>query len=463
MIGLLTASAIGLGVLYFKTPEDKTSEFKTNFKSKFNKIMINSGTKNKSDKTYKVLKVINKNYGIDAIIAIPYGLDIDKLEKMKETLEVNTGAKQIIINKAEGGKENSAYMRIRYKELDDIELKDRFRFQLDIMFQSANIKNHLGKSFKLLNIKEFDYGYELCLSIPNGIELDLKKITSLFEVELKGYVEVDWNRFKQTLKIKIAIKDIDLNTKYQPKLGLKPYEIYFGMTYFREDIITDFNKICHLLLAGSCGTGKSRMLYLIVTNLVCNCSPSLIDLFLVQISDKKDVAKFKDLKHTRYYADTLSKAYIEFKYLCHIMGERNKVITQMGIDCIEDYNKIATDKWKYIYLISDEITEFMVDATDSEEEASIKSKCLSLLKKLVAQGRSSGIFFITSLQKPSKENFSSVIKNNLSNIIAFRVPNMATSKTILDNDEATDLKEREFILVSGGKKYNSKSLYIDKW
>jgi hypothetical protein len=70
---------------------------------------------------------------------------------------------------------------------------------------------------------------------------------------------------------------------------------------------------------------------------------------------------------------------------------------------------------------------------------------LKYIKNLVNIGRSSGVFLITSLQKPTNDSLPTDIKAQLTTRVSLIIKDMPTSMVIMGDGSATDLKEREFI------------------
>ena len=83
----------------------------------------------------------------------------------------------------------------------------------------------------------------------------------------------------------------------------------------------------------------------------------------------------------------------------------------------------------------------------------LKHECLKYIKTIVNVGRSSGVFLITSLQKPTADSIPSDIKSQLVTRVSMRIQDSPTSIVILGTDEATKLKDRQMVIKTNQTKY----------
>jgi S-DNA-T family DNA segregation ATPase FtsK/SpoIIIE len=95
----------------------------------------------------------------------------------------------------------------------------------------------------------------------------------------------------------------------------------------------------------------------------------------------------------------------------------------------------------YIILIIDEFADLIMTAGREVETP---------LARLAQLARAIGIHLIIATQRPSTNIITGVIKANFPARIAFRVPSMIDSRTILDHPGANNLVGRGDMLVSAG-------------
>ncbi|EGO86293.1 hypothetical protein CBCST_22890 (plasmid) [Clostridium botulinum C str. Stockholm] len=274
---------------------------------------------------------------------------------------------------------------------------------------------------------------------------------------------------QSTTNKSIAILDIittvlNDNYKFEP-IFVKPYELYLGKTYTMQDVIVSMKDLPHLLYSGINSSGKTYCLLTALTNLIHYYDNNSIEIFLSQISDKKDLRKFKNCTQCRGYAPTLEESYRMFEYLHNVMQKRISMFNSIKnkfIDTIFEWNEtFPKKKMRFIYLAMDEFTAYMPDNLDSKEEKELKEKCLDLLIKLIQQCRCTGIYILTSLQRPDKESLPPRLKAQFNCRVSFKQTNIASSLVVCDSDKAFYLNPHREAIVIADDEYLIKTLYLD--
>lgn len=286
------------------------------------------------------------------------------------------------------------------------------------------------------------------------ILIDIAGVTSTSKIEeqkgfLKSYFRVKDVRLNDLENGRVEIeliRDQEFNKKYEV-VEQNEHEFFVGYKD-NKPLLVDMNKFPHMLIGGDTGTGKSKFLMILLTNLIANCND--IDLYLMQIR-KSDLIVFKNSKQCKYIARDLTKARDLLKYLNNLCIERDAEIEKhtvsKGIYNIEDYNKyFKNNKMKYSYIVLEEFSFFVPNGADDKEEKKIKKEILGYIKQLVNVGRSTGIFIITSLQKPTSSSIPTDIKSQLTTRVCFKMLDKETSIIILGNGQAVKLKPREAII-----------------
>ena len=300
------------------------------------------------------------------------------------------------------------------------------------------------------------------------IELDISKVLSFKEFKsqedfIKTFFKVDEIIIKED-KDRVSI-DLFHNSyktdKYKP-VKLNENEVFTGYSQFGEVVKVNMNDFPHMLISGDTGTGKSRFLFMLLTNLIANSKN--VDLYIAQIR-KSDLRIFKDTKQVKYMSNTLEDTKEMLNFLNNECKNRESVIDKylyQGIYNISDYKeKYKHDKtMNYIYIVLEEFSYFSISKGDSKEEKQLKEEILGLLKQLINVGRSVGIFIITALQKPTNDSIPTNIRNQLTTRVAFRLSDKNTSMIILNSDSAVNLKNREAIIRTVGEQL-SKITFIN--
>ena len=239
------------------------------------------------------------------------------------------------------------------------------------------------------------------------------------------------------------------------KITLKNFmasELKVNEVLFCEGVIVDMNRFPHIVIGGDTGTGKSRVLLTILTQLISKHDD--VDLHLLQVR-KNDLGVFKNCKQVKTFSRTLDDVLDCLIGLDSELQRREQLIDNFrGIYNIEDYNKRYIDKkLNYTYVVIDEFSFLNVSRGDSKEEKVLKYECLKYIKNLVNVGRSSGVFLITSLQKPTSDSIPSDIKSQLVTRVSMHIQDAPTSIVIIGTDEATRLKERQLIIKTNETRY----------
>jgi energy-coupling factor transporter ATP-binding protein EcfA2 len=307
--------------------------------------------------------------------------------------------------------------------------------------EKSGLYNKEHQSLRVHRVEQFDFGYKLRIGVPYGISFDqIQKMENTFLTNL-GACQIGIERDKAHSMIDMLVYEKSLSDlKYEP-IDTIPNELYIGYNHV-EHLKVDMNRFPHLLIGGESGSGKSRLILLMLTNLIHNHKN--VDIYLIQIR-KSDLAVFKNCEQVRYMARTLEEARDMLKEIDDLCIKRENIIDELtadGIYNISDYNKIKRRKMKYVYVVLDEFSFFMTSAGEDKEIKALKNEILSYIKKLVMVGRSLGIFIICSLQKPTASSIPSDIKSLLSTRISFKQLDSQASIVVLGNGDATELEER---------------------
>ncbi|WP_346935291.1 FtsK/SpoIIIE domain-containing protein [Clostridium sp.] len=323
-----------------------------------------------------------------------------------------------------------------YRNMDKIKLKKKWK---QITYSKSEFTNRLDKTLKIWRVDRTPYGYDIITELPYGYTFEnLNRDIDIFKEGLH-FQSIQLSQVNNMV-IMNCVSNYSFKD-YQPtKLPGNKILIADGLI---KPIIVDMNSFPHCLIGGDTGTGKSRILLLILTNLIKHCSN--IDLHLLQIR-KNDLGVFKNCAQVKTYSRTLEEVLQALEGIDKECRRREKLIDNTkGYYNISDYNKVNGDKLKYIYVVVEEFSFLNISRGDSKEEKTLKTKCLKHLKMIVNVGRSSGVFLITALQKPTSDSIPSDIKAQLCTRISLKIADGPACKVILGNENATKLGEREII------------------
>ncbi len=235
--------------------------------------------------------------------------------------------------------------------------------------------------------------------------------------------------------------------------------VALGKTISNETFAFDLAKMPHLLVAGATGQGKSVGINAIITSLLYRKHPSqlkfvMIDPKKVELTlytklEKHYLAKLPDFEEP-IITDTQHVIQI-LQSLSAEMDDRYNLLKKAEIRNIREYNdkfvkrRLNPEKghryMPYIVLVIDEFADLIMTAGKEIELP---------LTRIAQLARAVGIHMIIATQRPSTNIITGTIKANFPARIAFRVPSMIDSRTILDSPGANHLVGRGDMLVSMG-------------
>jgi S-DNA-T family DNA segregation ATPase FtsK/SpoIIIE len=208
-------------------------------------------------------------------------------------------------------------------------------------------------------------------------------------------------------------------------------------------IFGNLDKMPHLMIAGSTGTGKSVCVNSLITTLLYQNSPE--DLKLIMVDPKRvELSFYNGIPHLLCNVIVENNKVINsLKWAVGEMERRYKLLQDMSSINIRSFNeKIKSGKKRkytdpetgeikeeslsklpYIVIIIDEVADLMGSHGREVEGAIVR---------LAQMARAVGVHLIVSTQRPSVEIITGLIKANITNRIAFQVASQIDSRTILD-------------------------------
>ncbi len=215
-------------------------------------------------------------------------------------------------------------------------------------------------------------------------------------------------------------------------------------------ILGNLEKMPHLMIAGSTGTGKSVAINSIITTLLYQNSPKNLK-FLMIDPKRVELSLYNKIPHL--LSDVIvdnNKVLNALKWAVGEMERRYRLLQEISSRDIKSYNdKIKKgEKRKYQNPETGEIAEedleslpFVVIVID--EVADLMGSHGKIVEgsivRLAQMARAVGIHLIVSTQRPSVEVLTGLIKANITTRIAFQVATQIDSRTIIDMGGAEKL------------------------
>ena len=236
-----------------------------------------------------------------------------------------------------------------------------------------------------------------------------------------------------------------------------------GKNIAGEKIYTDLEKMPHLLIAGTTGSGKSVGINSMILSLLFRFKPSECKLILI---DPKmlELSVYENIPHLLAPVVTdPKKAVFALKWVVREVENRYRIMNSAGVKNIKSFNskiqkylssgkkffrevqtgidretripiiekqEIPLEQMPLIVVVVDEMADLMMVAGKEVE---------LLIQRLAQMARASGIHLITATQRPSVDVITGTIKANFPSRISFRVASRFDSRTILNEMGAEQL------------------------
>lgn len=216
-----------------------------------------------------------------------------------------------------------------------------------------------------------------------------------------------------------------------------------------EAVMSELNKMPHLLVAGATGSGKSVCINGIITSILMRAKPHEVKMMMID-PKKVELNVYNGIPHLLAPVVTdPKKASRALKKVVSEMERRYDLFSDTGTRNIESYNEYIKKHNKenddeqpqlpYIVVLVDELADLMMVASNEVEDA---------ITRLAQMARAAGIHLIIATQRPSVDVITGVIKANIPSRIAFSVSSQTDSRTILDSGGAEKLLGRGDMLFT---------------
>lgn len=284
------------------------------------------------------------------------------------------------------------------------------------------------------------------INLQNDIALNLAAKDIRIEAPIPG---------KSAVGIEVpnsVISMVTLREVLKKRSSDNPLEVALGKDISGAPIMAELNKMPHLLVAGSTGSGKSVCINGIIVSILMNAKPHEVKLMMI---DPKmvELNVYNGIPHLlapvvtnpQKASDALNKIVSE-------MERRYDLFSHSNTRNIEAYNQYLERETKsneyvkklpYIVVIIDELADLMMVAS-KDVEASIT--------RIAQMARAAGIHLVIATQRPSVDVITGIIKANIPSRIAFSVSSQTDSRTIIDGSGAEKLLGRgDMLFLPSGR------------
>ena len=331
-------------------------------------------------------------------------------------------------------KENEATIRDNIKRLEEV-LKD-----FDVLAKVKEV--HVGPSITQYEL-EVKSGTKMskikALSSEIALALAATDVRIQAPIPGKNTVGVE---LPNKVSVGVTFREMMLAFKNDEYKSENKLRVALGKDIMGEPKFMDINKMPHLLIAGSTGSGKSVCVNCIISSILMRAKPDEVKLIMVD-PKKVELSMYNCIPHLLMPVITdPKKASAALQKVVEEMMNRYDKFEDSKTKNIEGYNNYLKNKNKnlpiesqipllpYMVVIIDELADLMVVARKEVEDS---------IMRITQMARAAGIHLIVATQRPSTDVITGVIKANIPSRIAFAVSSQIDSRTILDSVGAEKL------------------------
>jgi len=225
-----------------------------------------------------------------------------------------------------------------------------------------------------------------------------------------------------------------------------PLTLALGKDIAGNPVVADLQRMPHLLIAGTTGSGKSVGINAMLLSLVYKSPPSQVRLILI---DPKmlELSVYEGIPHLLAPVVTdMRQAANALNWCVGEMDRRYKLMNALGVRSMGSLNQKVREAIKakkpildplvpdpataeplhevsLIVVVIDELADLMMVVGKKLEE---------LVARLAQKARAAGVHLVLATQRPSVDVITGLIKANIPSRIAFQVSARVDSRTILD-------------------------------
>lgn len=358
---------------------------------------------------------------------------IDEMERRKNFVEIDSKKEEKIVPY----KYTRPSLDLITTRSDDLSM-----FNEEIPMKRIALENALenfGVPAKVQNVVIGPTVTRYEIEMPEGISV--KKVLSLdadiaYALSAKGEIRIEAPipgrsivgiEVPNSKVAKVSIKDVLQSKEFS--LSPSPLTFALGKDITGNVKVCNLQKMPHLLVAGTTGSGKSVCLNSIITSILYKASPEEVKFIMID-PKQVELSMYEGLPHMivpKVLTDP-TKAVNALQWAVDEMERRFNLISEERVRNIDEYNKTEkvlqnkVKKMPFIVIIFDEFADFMAVAKNEIEDK---------IRRLAGKARAAGIHLILATQRPSTDVVTGTLKANLPARIAFKVAGRVDSEVIM--------------------------------
>ena len=208
------------------------------------------------------------------------------------------------------------------------------------------------------------------------------------------------------------------------------FVLVLGESYFGIESI-DISTTPHVLIGGGSGSGKSKLLKLLLMEAKKKNA-------IIYLSDFKGGLDYPAIWHKACHIITEPEELDnQLERILQIMEERKHLLVDAGTPNIAEYNKKTGSDLSRIIVACDEIAEVLDKTGLDKDQKALVGQIESKFSTIARLGRAFGIHLMFATQRPDADVLKGQIKNNIGYRICGRADKVL-SQIILDNSEGAE-------------------------
>ena len=401
------------------------------------KVKISNGNEEPEEESKHIIKNIEELKKVPVQAAEQQTLPLEKEEKQSKVSTINTSYELPPLSILDQPKKKN-------KEIDNSAIEANI-VKLEEVLKSFNVvakvvEVHIGPTVAQYEL-EIASGTRVnkITTLSREIALALSKKDVRIEAPIPGKSTVGIE-FANDKPQAVSFYEI-MASKVMNNAGDKKLMVPLGKSIMGDIGVCEINKMPHMLIAGTTGSGKSVCVNGIICSILMRAKPDEVKLAMV---DPKvvELSVYNGIPHLMCpVVSDPKKAAILLAKMVAEMERRYQQFSETGTKKIEGYNEYIEkwnkshpdakkDKMPFIVIIIDELADLMMVAAKEVEDS---------ILRITQKARAAGIHLIVATQRPSTEVITGLIKANIPSRIAFAVGSGIDSRTILDQTGAEKL------------------------
>ncbi len=200
-------------------------------------------------------------------------------------------------------------------------------------------------------------------------------------------------------------------------------------------VVGNIEKLPHMLIAGTTGSGKSVCMNSLIISLLYKAKPEEVRFIMI---DPKmiELGVYNGIPHLLIPVVTdPKKAAGALQWAVTEMMKRYRLFSEIGVKNITTYNAACDkdperQKLPQVVILIDELADLMIAAAKEVEES---------ICRIAQMARAAGMHLIIATQRPSADVITGLMKANIPSRIAFAVASQLESRIIMDTPGAEKL------------------------